>query len=132
MLMRHDENPVLIAEAGSKEAAFLEGLLRRWGRGVRMAASANEVLRIVRQEVIQQGIVATELTTAGEMILARLALLPSMKRLVAVGPGGRPDIERQARLAGANVFLPRPVAAEKLAWALDMSILPPMEIIRKP
>lgn len=112
---------VLVAEAVSEEAVFLESLLRSWGRDVCTASSVDEVLRIVRREFVQQAVIATELALAGQMLLARLAALPSLEQLIAIGPAGRPDIERRARLAGADVFLPRPVSVERLAQALNMS-----------
>jgi len=114
-------NSVLVAEPISDEAVFLESLLRSWGRDVCVAASVEEVLRIVRRQFVQQAVIATELASAGQTLVARLAVLPSLRRLIAVGPAGRPEIERQARLAGADVFLPRPLPVERLAQALGMS-----------
>ena len=123
-------NTVLLAEPISDNAFFLESLLRSWGRDVCMAASVDEVLQIMRREFIQQAVIATELVSAGQMLVARLAALPSLQRLIAVGPVGRPEIEREARLAGADVFLPRPVPVERLAQALDMAAS--AEVVQEP
>lgn len=123
MILRRG-NTVLVAEPDSDHAFFLESVLRSWGRDVAAAASVDEALQIVRCEFVQQAVIATELGSAGEMLVARMSALPSVQRLVAVGPAGRPDIERRARLAGADVFLPRPVPIEQLTQALDMPASP--------
>lgn len=123
-------NTVLVAESNSDNASLLEGLLRSWGREVAAAASVDEALQIVRSQFVQQAIIATELVSAGHMLVARLAALPSLQRLIAVGPTGRPEIERLARLAGADVFLPRPVPIERLAQALDMPTS--AEVVKEP
>ena len=129
MIVRYG-NTVLVAEPISDQAFFLESLLRSWGRDVCTVASVDEVLQVVRRECVQQAVIATELVLAGQMLVARLAALPSLQRLIAVGPAGRPEIERQARLAGADVFLPRPVPVERLAQALDMPV--PAEVVQEP
>ncbi|HDZ20892.1 hypothetical protein LCGC14_0274620 [marine sediment metagenome] len=129
MVLRHG-NTILVAEPISDQAFFLESLLRSWGRDVCVVASVDEVLQIVRRQFVQQAVIATELVLAGQMLVARLAALPSLQRLIAVGPAGRPEIERQARLAGADVFLPRPVPVERLAQALDMPV--PAEVVQEP
>ena len=129
MILRR-KNTVLIAEPISDEAFFLESLLRSWGREVAAVASVDEALQILRREFVQQAVIATELVSAGQMLVARLAALPSLQRLIAIGPAGRPEVERLARLAGADVFLPRPAPIERLAQALDMSA--PAEVAQEP
>ncbi len=119
MVLRRGDT-VLIAEPIRDDGAFLDSLLRSWGQDVRAATSVNQVLQIVRREFVQQAIIATELVSAGQMLVARLAALPSLHRLIAIGPARRPEIERRARLAGADVFLPRPVLANRLAQALGI------------
>ncbi len=120
-MILHRGDTVLVAEPISDGAAFLANLLQSWGRNVCTAANADEVLQIVRRQLVQQAVVATELAWADQMLLTRLAALPSLQQLVAIGPGGEPEIERLARLGGADVFLSRPVLVERLAQALNMS-----------
>ena len=121
MLMRN-ESAVLVAEVSSQAAARLETMLRRLGHRVRTATSVGQTLEIVRREIVAQAVVAAELHLAGEPILARLSVLPALRRLVAVGPAGRPDVEIRARRAGADAYLARPVHPVRLATALGISV----------
>ena len=109
---------VLAAEIGPNEADWLQRCLSPLVHGVRLATSAEQVLERMREETFQQAVVATELMLRGEPVLARLAGLPSIRRLVAVGPGGDGDMERRARGAGACAYVGRPVSTRALALAL--------------
>ena len=64
--------------------------------------------------------IATELTAGQDPLLARLARLPALQPLVATGPPDDPATEMLARLAGADVYLTRPVSPEVLASALQL------------
>ena len=112
-----DDSTILIAEPGN--SAFLAGLLRSLYGSARVAADADEVFRIARKESIRQAVVAIELTVAGETVLSRLAGLPSLERLIAIGPPGQAGLERQARQAGADVYLSRPAPIARLLEALN-------------
>ena len=112
------EPPILVAETSLEEACRLGLLLRQAGRAAQTVATAGQVLEIVGRQMVHQAVVAMELTIEDEPILARLSRLPAMRRLVAVGPAAEPCIEQRARQAGAQVYLPRPVAGGLLVLAL--------------
>ena len=109
---------VLAAEIGPNEADRLRECLSPLVGGVRLATSAEQVLERVREETFQRAVVATELVLQGKLVLARLADLPSIRRLIAVGPGGDGEMERRARGAGACAYVGRPVSTRALALAL--------------
>ena len=114
-----DGGVILVGEANTIEASRLLRSLALLGYRVLLATSAEQVLGMIRRHVLMQAVVATELTFDGEPILARLARLPSMKRLIATGPAGNSEIEMRGRLCGADLYLPRPVTIEGLAKALQ-------------
>jgi len=62
-------------------------------------------------------VLASELEVDGESMVAYVARLPLARLLVATGPGGDWERERLARLAGAAIYLPRPVSAATLGEA---------------
>ena len=121
MLMRN-ERAILVAAAAPQEAYNLQRLLRQMGYLARMAPTPGQVLEVMRREMVDQAIVAIELTLAQEPILARLARLPCVQHLIATGPAGNVDMETRARCAGAHVYLPRPAEIEALAMAFNMSL----------
>jgi CheY-like chemotaxis protein len=110
--------PVLAAEPNLADAKHLVQCFGRLRQPVRLAMSPADIIDLLRREAFGRAIVATEMTLDGEPILARLARLPTLQRVVATGPGGDPALEVRARLAGAHVYLPRPVDLEDLARAL--------------
>ena len=112
------DDVVLAAEIGAAEAERLQQCLCPIVRRVRLATSAQQVLERLREETFQRAVVATELVLGGQPILARLAVLPAIRCLVAVGPGGDGEMERRARGAGACAYVVRPVSSETLARAL--------------
>jgi CheY-like chemotaxis protein len=110
--------PILAAEPDLADARHLVQCFGRLRQPVRLAMSPEDILDLLRREAFGRVIVATEMTLDGEPILARLARLPMLQHVVATGPGGDPALEVRARLAGAHVYLPRPVDLEDLARAL--------------
>jgi len=120
MTMRKD-NLILLAEIIPESAASLDVMLRRLGYRTRLADTSEMALCVMRREIVHSAVVAVELTDRGEPMLARLAALPSMRRLLAVGPADGNFWELCARRAGAGVYLPRPVTMERLAQALGVS-----------
>jgi len=109
---------VLAAEIGPDEADRLRQCLSPLVQGVRLATSAEQVLERVREETFRQAVVATELVLRGKPVLTHLADLPSIRRLIAVGPGGDGEMERRARGAGACAYVGRPVSTAALALTL--------------
>jgi ActR/RegA family two-component response regulator len=112
--------PVLAAEPGLADARRLAQCLARRRLQVRLAMSPADVLDLLRREIFDRAVVAVEMTLDGEPVLARVARLPMLRRVVAVGPAGDPEAEVRARLAGAHVYLPRPVDEAELARALAL------------
>ena len=121
MLMRN-EKAILVAETGSVEASYLGRLLGRLGHLVHMAAAGGQVLNVIRRQMPDRAVVAAELSVEGEPLLARLSRLPSLQRLIAIGPAGNADMEIRARRAGAHVYLPRPVDVNALGLALHVPL----------
>lgn len=128
MLMRTD-NLVLLAETSPRSAADLAAMLRCLGYWPRLACTRETVLGVLRTEIVDAAVVAVELTDRGRPILARLAALPSLRRLLAVGPPDVASWELCARRAGAGVYLPRPVTLERLTQALGAC--PAAEVVQE-
>jgi ActR/RegA family two-component response regulator len=117
MVMRKD-NPILLAETIPDSATDLAVMLRCLGYRPHLACTCEMALDVLRREIVGSAVVAVELTDCGEPMLARLATLPSMRQLLAVGPADGAFWELRARRAGAGVYLPRPVTLERLTQAL--------------
>ena len=109
---------ILAAERGPAESSRLYRSLVQLGCRVRTGSSAEEVLLMIRREIFQRAVVAVELAWEGQPILARLARLPSLWDIVAIGPSGDFEMERLGRASGVHLYLERPVTMEKLAKAL--------------
>ena len=116
MLERQER--ILTAEPDANEAMRLHRSLSLLGYQVELARAPEEVLALIRNNIFTRAIVAVELSLDGENILAKLAQLPSMKCLIASGPAKDHQAETDARLAGADLYLSRPVTMESLAQAL--------------
>jgi len=86
-----------------------------------MAASADQIMELMRGNIFARAVVAIEFSWNGEPIVSRIAKLPSMRLVVVVGPPDDPDTETLARISGADTYLPRPVTIESLAKALLVS-----------
>jgi len=117
MQMRQDK-PILLAEIMPDSAISLAGLLRLLGYRVCPAQDSDSALLVLRREVVHSAIVAVELTYRGRPLLARVAALPSMRNLLAVGPAGQARWELRARRAGAGQYFPRPVDPQRLTQTL--------------
>ena len=111
--------PILVAEPVLEDVKHAVRCLAPLGRPVRVAMSAEEVIDLVRREIIDRAVVATELSLGGDPVIARLTQLPLMKQVIATGPANDPAMEVRARAAGAQVYLPRPVSPEDLRRALE-------------
>ncbi len=109
---------VLAIEVEPEHASHLARCLAVTGLACRAAASATEALRLLRSEIFDGAVVAVELGLDEASILARISRLPATRFLLATGPADDLDMERRARAAGANAYLPRPVDAEMLATSL--------------
>ena len=118
MTLMQNGKPVLVAEISLAEAEHLVRALARLSRRVRMATSAEQLLGLLRSEILHEAVVAVELEIEDKPALTYLARLPAMERLVAVGPANEAAMEIQARTAGATAYLARPVTANTLAGAL--------------
>jgi len=110
--------PVLAAEPDLADARCLVQGLSQLRQPVRLAMSPYDVLDLLRREVFRHAVVAAEMMLDGEPIVARLTRLPMLQRIVAIGPAGDPAMEVRARVAGAHVYLTRPVSSDDLARAL--------------
>ena len=108
---------VLAAEVQSEDACHLTRCLRTLGLKVHLATSIRQAIGLLRRELFDAAVLASELEVDGEPMIAHVSRLPVGKLLMATGPGGDWALERRARLAGATVYLPRPVSVTKLAEA---------------
>ncbi len=115
---------ILAAELSAEHAEHLLRCLRLLGMTVRLASTAEDALALLRREMFDRAAVAVELVTEDGPLLARLSRLPSLRRLVALGPNGDPSPELRARTWGAQSYLARPVSVEGLAAALRARVLP--------
>ena len=109
---------VLAVEIEPEHASHLARCLAAMGLAFRVAASAAEAMRLLRREVFDGAVVAAELGLEEGAILARLSCLPATRFLLATGPADDVDLERRARAAGADAYLPRPVDATTLGRGL--------------
>ena len=128
--MPESDKAILAAEVDPMDAARLFRTLVLLGYRVRPASSAEQVMEAIRRQIFTHAALAIEMTIEGEPIITRLSALPSMAQLIAVGPPGDQKAERQARLAGADLYICRPVGIEVLAKALRAAaartpVLPP-------
>jgi CheY-like chemotaxis protein len=110
--------PVLVVEPNLADAKHLVSCLTRLRQPVRLAMSAADAIDALRREVFDRVVVAAEMTLDGEPLLDRLARLPMLRRIVAIGPAGDADLEVRARTAGAHVYMTRPAGQDELARAL--------------
>ena len=113
---------ILAAETNGQDARHLLRSLTPLGRPVRLATTTQDVLELLRREIFIAAVAAVEMALDGEPMLARLARLPSLEHLVAVGPVGEMNWRNLAYRAGAETCLTRPVTTEALAGALGLEI----------
>ena len=111
---------VLASESELDDQQRLLRLLGGLGLKVHAADTATAAIDILRREIPDAAVVATELTLDEEPLVSVLSRVPSILVLVAIGPGGNWDLEQRARLAGVDAYLARPVDPASLAAALWM------------
>ncbi len=114
-MSKQNKKPILVAEINATEAEHLARELARFSRQTRLASSTEQILEVLRSEILHEAIVAVELDIDHKPVLAHLAGLPSFDFIVAVGPANEAEMEIRARAAGAQVYLPRPVTSEMLS-----------------
>ena len=119
--MTASKTVVLVADEIEAEAIRTAAAVELLGFRVRTAASAMATLDVLRSDVVSAALVGVELTLGDELLLKRVSALPSIRWLVAIGPGFRVDLEHAARCGGADVYLSRPVSPEQVAWSLGVS-----------
>ena len=117
---RQHSEAILAAEAGRVNAENLWRCLLPLGQQVFLATSSEEAFRMLHRQRFRRAVVAAELAIDGEPLLSRLSRLSGMECLVAVGAGDNADMEQTARVAGANVYVARPVTTELLSKALRL------------
>lgn len=120
-MAKSDEHALLAAETGHVRAQELWRALLPLGQHVCLAASAQEAVELLRRELFGRAVVAVELETGGELLLARFKRLSGIERIVAVGPPGDARMEVGARLGGADMYVVRPVSTSLLSRALGLS-----------
>ncbi len=119
--MTASETVVLVADGTEAETIRTAAAVELLGFRVRTVASTRAALDVLRSDVISAALVGVELMLGGELLLRRISALPSIRCLVAIGPGFRSDLEHAARCGGADVYLSRPVTPEQVAWSLGAS-----------
>jgi len=112
------ESKVLVGEVNPADSEWIRQLLSRTGRSSHQVGTAEEVLAALRGEIFTQAVIGVELTLGSQPVLSMLSQLPAITKLIGTGPAGDADAERRCRLAGANVYLSRPVDPAALAKAL--------------
>ena len=123
-MAKQDEHGLLAAETTDARAQELWRALLPLGQRVHLAASAQEAVELLRRELIGRAVVAAELETGGELLLARIKQLSAVERIVAIGSPGDTHMEVEARLRGADVYVVRPVSTSLLSRALGVSTPP--------
>ena len=113
-ILNRDET-VLLADTDEQRLRLIAESLSAAGVRAVPALGGGELLEAIRGQLFSRAVVAADMTAAGQPALWRLASLPSMRRLVAVGPL---DCETDARRNGADVFLCHPPRLDDLLRAL--------------
>lgn len=127
-MAKSDEHALLAAETNHARAQELWRALLPLGQRVCLAASAQEAVELLRRELFGRAVVAVELETGGELLLARFKRLSGIERIVAIGPPGDARMEVEARLGGADMYVVRPVSTSLLSRSLGLS--PTLELKR--
>ena len=120
-MSRSNGSPILVAEVNRVEANRLARALKALNCTVRVADSSEQVIKLLRNEVFDAGLVAVELQIDKDSVLAYLSRFVTIRFRAAVGPADDPDAELRARFAGAQVYLPRPVTTKMLSALLWIS-----------
>lgn len=118
MTTQEEKKDVLAAEANPSDGACLRDLLIRLGYRPYLVTSAQELTEAIRHHIFAKAVVGVEFLLGKAPALSILSGLPTITRLIAVGPPGDQEAEKFSRVAGAHVYLPRPVNAAYLTKAL--------------
>ncbi len=111
---------ILAAEATTENGQHLLRCLKPFGFRVCLATTYEEVFHLLQTRIFQRAIVAAELTSGREILISRLASLPAVQCIIAIGPAGDMDMEARCRVAGAQAYLGRPVSTEMLAVSMKL------------
>lgn len=113
---------ILAVEPELIDATNLTNCLVKLGVIVRTATLVEQTMQFLRGHIFDAAVVAAELSIDHEPMLAYLRRLPTIETIVATGPGNDWELERRARLAGADAYLPRPVSPEMLEMVLGRPV----------
>jgi len=109
---------ILLAEPQPDDAEALTHCVGHLGLDFNLAATAEEVIELLRRDLFRAAVIAVELTLRGEPLLRRISRLPVLECLVAIGPGGEAQWQLLARRNGAVAYMPRPATTQSLTTAL--------------
>lgn len=123
---------ILAAESDPGHAGRLFRSLALLGYRAELASSGRDAMDLIRRNLFCGAVVAAELTYENEPVISRLAKLPSVKCLIAIGTSNDPEMERHARQLGADVYLTRPVTIEALAKALRPELMRTVDAAIRP
>ncbi len=126
MAERPVQGSILAAEFRMVDARVLTRCLKSLGLEVYQANTIEQLLERLRHHCFRQAIIAVEFRLAEELLLARVAKLATMERLMAVGPPNNWAMEAAARAAGARAYVSRPVSSEAL-WLTFRSLRDPSQ-----
>ncbi|NLX13917.1 MAG: hypothetical protein GXY44_09740 [Phycisphaerales bacterium] len=113
---------ILVAEVTPEDGQHLIRCLQPFGLRVCLATTNEEVFQLLHTRIFRWAIVAAERITGREMLIARLACIPTIQYVIALGPAGDLDLEVRCRVAGAQAYLARPVNTGMLAVSLNLPI----------
>ncbi len=113
-----DAGIILVVEVRPEDARTLSLCLAALEAEFRLAVSVEQAIQLLQRAIFREAIVAAELNVGQDPMIAYLSDLPATDLIVATGPPGDWEMERSARFAGADFYLPRPVSVNSLAQTL--------------
>ena len=116
---------ILVAAADTDETQRLSKALDISSHPVSTATTGEQILELLRRKLFYSAIVGMELCIADTRALSHLANLPTLELLIGIGPPGDIEMETQARLSGAHVFLTRPIKTQTLVKMQSLIRGPP-------
>ena len=119
------EYPTLVLLDPTQDESSLADVLACLGRDAVCVRSAQESLEAIRHIMPVRAVVPVEMTMHGRSMISCLSALPSIHRLIAIGPADEPKAEALARSAGADAYLVRPVSMDVLVAALNLGATKP-------
>jgi CheY-like chemotaxis protein len=125
-LGEYESGGLLAVERSQPEAEQLDRCLKAIGIDAPLVWSAEEALTFLRNRLFDGAIAAVEVRYGAEPLLAALSRLLSPGLVVAIGPSGDWQMERQARLAGVAAYLTRPLSPVALKNALQRCLAEPL------